>query len=115
MIADLRHYDFDDFDDGDSEHSFENENPTVRESIKMKLADPNRKAALSGAFHSHRLSHGAGGASMGAMNNLDTVGVDISYQTAFIDSTDGIDDMLGSCKRQYGMPLLSIVLDRLAG
>mmetsp|Transcript_8864 Transcript_8864/g.18772 ORF Transcript_8864/g.18772 Transcript_8864/m.18772 type:complete len:991 (+) Transcript_8864:58-3030(+) len=90
LIADLRHYDFDDFDDADSEHSFENENPTVRESIEMKLADPNRKASLSGAFHSHRLSHGAGGAPMGAMNNLDTVGVDISYQAAF-DSTDGID------------------------
>ena len=61
--------------------------PTVRESIEMKLADPNRKAALSRRFHSQRLAQGAGGANIGAMNNLDTVGVDISYQTAFVERT----------------------------
>ena len=76
LIADLRHYEINDFD-SESESSFENEN-TVREAIEMKLAEPS--SSVGHASRSHRSqprqAHASGGAA-----------VDISYQTAWQDES----------------------------
>ena len=82
LIADLRHYEINDFD-SESESSFDNEH-TVREAIEMKLANPS-----SSVGHARRSQHrsqplrtrASGGAA-----------VDISYQTAWQEEStvDGI-------------------------
>ena len=72
LIADLRHYEINDFD-SESESSFENEN-TVREAIEMKLAEPS--TSVGHASRSHRSQPRRAPPSGGAA-------VDISYQTAW--------------------------------
>lgn len=87
LIADLRRYNFNDFDDDDDDDDGSSdcsyvEPSTLRESIEMKLA-ANGSKPLYGEPRS-----GRGGAPLGSVQNADAngVGVDISYKTSVTSS-----------------------------